>query len=166
MKNKLALVTGSFDPITVGHADIVCRAAALFDHVTVLVAQNEEKTYMFTAWERAEIARAAFLDMPNVTVDVCDGYVAEYAKATGAVAFVRGIRDSKDVAYEQDMAERNFGYCGRDTVLLFAKPEFHTVSSTAVRAKLAAGESVEGLVPQKSLEKISEFLCRKAQENL
>ena len=166
MKNKLALVTGSFDPITVGHADIARRAAALFDRVVVLVAQNEEKTYMFTAEERAEIARAAFADMPNITVDVCNGYVADYARSVDAVAFVRGIRDGGDVAYEQDMAERNFGYCGRDTVLLFANPKFHNVSSTVVRKKLIAGESVEEFVPQKSLERIHEFLYRKTQENL
>ena len=89
MKSKLALVTGSFDPITVGHADIVLRAAELFDRVTVLVAQNEEKTYMFSAEERAEIARAAFADMPNITVEICRGYVADFAKAKDADAFVR-----------------------------------------------------------------------------
>ncbi len=166
MKSKLALVTGSFDPITVGHADIVLRAAELFDRVTVLVAQNEEKTYMFSAEERAEIARAAFADMPNITVEICSGYVADFAKAKDADAFVRGIRDERDVAYEQDMAARNYGYCGRDTVLLFAKPAFHEISSTAVRARLADGKSVADMIPQKSLEKIFEFLYRREVGNL
>lgn len=166
MENKLVLVTGSFDPITVGHADIVRRAAALFDRVTVLVAQNEMKQYLFSAVERAEIAGAAFADLPNVSVDVCDGYVADYAREHDATAFVRGIRDAADVAYEQDMAARNFAYCERETVFLFAKPELHGVSSTLVREKIANGKDIASLVPQKSEEKISEFLCRKSRGNL
>jgi len=166
MESKLALVTGSFDPITVGHLDIVSRAAKLFDRVTLLVANNEEKQYMFSAVERAEIARAAVADLPNVMVDVCDGYVSAYAKEHGATAFVRGIRDGNDVAYEQDMAERNFGFCGLDTVLLFAKPEYHAVSSTAARTCLAENIAADAFVPQKSLEKISEILCRRQGENL
>lgn len=166
MKNKLALVTGSFDPITVGHVDIAVRAAGLFDRVTVLVAQNEEKTYMFSAEERAEIARAAFADVPNISVDICTGYVADYAKAQDADAFVRGIRDGDDVAYEQDMAERNYDYCGRDTVLLFANPAFHGIRSTVVRERILAGESVADMVPQKSREKMFEFLCQHEAGNL
>lgn len=166
MKNKLALVTGSFDPITNGHVDIARRAAKLFDYVIVLVANNEEKQYMFSAEERVEIAQAALAEIPNVTVDICTGYVADYAKAHDADAFVRGIRDGNDVAYEQDMADRNFGYCGRDTVLLFAKPEYHAVSSTAARASLQAGEGAETLIPQKSLEKINEILYRRGARNV
>lgn len=166
MENKLALVTGSFDPITLGHVDIVRRAATLFDRVILLVANNEEKQYMFSAEERAEIARAALEDIPGASVDVCDGYVSAYAKEHGASAFVRGIRDEKDVAYEQDMAERNLGYCGVETVLLFTKPEYHAISSTAARMALAEKQGEKMLIPQKSLEKISEILCRRGTTNL
>ncbi|MBQ4598885.1 MAG: pantetheine-phosphate adenylyltransferase [Clostridia bacterium] len=161
MKHKMALVTGSFDPITNGHVDIARRAAALFDQVIVLVAQNAEKQYMFSADERAEIAKAALADILNVTVETCDGYVADFAKVRGADAFVRGIRGGADVTYEQTMADTNFSLCGLDTVLLFAKPEYHTVSSTAVRRCLAAGTGAEEMMPPAALQLARSFLERR-----
>ena len=161
MKHKLALVTGSFDPITNGHVDIARRAATLFDNVIVLVAQNAEKQYMFSAEERAAIAKAALADVPNITVEICDGYVADFAKAHGADAFVRGIRGGADVAYEQTMADTNFSLCGLDTVLLFAKPEYHAVSSTAVRKCLKAGEGAEQMMPGAALQLALSVLNKK-----
>ena len=147
MKNNLALVTGSFDPITSGHVDIVRRAALLFDRVIVLVANNEEKQYMFSPNQRVAIAKAAVEDLPNVEVEPWGGYVADFAKAQGAVAFVRGIRGVEDVAYEQSMAEKNFALCGVDTAFLFADPAYHTISSTEVRRCLLAGEGAARMMP-------------------
>lgn len=158
MKTKLALVTGSFDPITVGHVDIVRRAAKMFDRVIVLVAQNEEKKYMFSADERAKIARAAVSDMPNVAVENWNGYVADFARERKASAFVRGIRDGNDVEYEQFMANKNYELCGIDTVMLFAKPEYHSVSSTAVREALERGEGAENLMTAAAYENAIGFL--------
>ncbi len=163
MKHKLALVTGSFDPITNGHVDIVRRAAVLFDRVIVLVAQNAEKQYMFSTTERAQIAQAALAEIPNATVEICDGYVADFAKAHGADAFVRGIRGGEDVAYEQTMADTNFSLCGLDTVLLFAKPEYHTVSSTTVRRCLMAGEGAEKMMPPAALALALSFYERNTE---
>ena len=140
MNSKLALVTGSFDPITLGHVDIVRRAAMMFDRVIVLIANNEEKNYMFSFTERIEIARAAVKDISNVTVDGCDGFVADYAKLHGASAFVRGVRDEKDVLYEQFMANKNYELSGIDTVMLFAKPCYNEISSTVARKLLERGE--------------------------
>lgn len=151
MTNKLALVTGSFDPITNGHVDIVRRAALLFDRVIVLVADNVEKQYMFSPNQRVAIAKAAVEDLPNVAVEPWGGYVADFAKAQGAVAFVRGIRGIEDVAYEQYMAEKNFALCGVDTVLLFANPAYQTLSSTAVRRALQEGNATEEMMSPKSM---------------
>lgn len=148
MKNKLALVTGSFDPITVGHLDIVLRAAKIFDKVIVVVAHNEEKKYMFTPGERVAIVSEAVKNIPNVTVELCDGYVADFAKKHGADAFVRGIRGSADVAYEQNMADINFANSGVDTVMLFAKPEYHEISSTLVRGVLQNGGDLSLLMDE------------------
>ena len=117
MNKKLGLVTGSFDPITAGHVDIIRRAAKLFDKVTVVVADNEEKNYLFSREERLEIARAAVSDFDNVSVEYCSGFVADFAKEHGASAFVRGIRGEDDVAYEQNMAGINLKNSGVDTVL-------------------------------------------------
>lgn len=157
MKNKLALVTGSFDPFTVGHFDIVSRAAKIFDSVIVLVAHNEEKTYMFSSEERVAITKKAVEAFDNVTVELCDGYVADFARECGASAFVRGIRGSADVAYEQNMADINFANSGVDTVMLFTKPEYHSISSTAVRAAIVNGETIESLVPVAAEQTILNF---------
>lgn len=152
MKSKLALVTGSFDPITVGHLDIIKRASKIFDRVIVVVAHNEEKTYMFSPSERVAIAKKAVEEILNVSVELCDGYVADFAVEHKADALVRGIRGAADVAYEQNMAGINFANSGVDTVMLFAKEEYHEISSTAVRKAIANGFEINALVPQKAAE--------------
>lgn len=158
MKSKLALVTGSFDPITVGHKDIISRAAKMFDSVIVLVANNEEKKYMFSTEERVEIARAAVSDIENVTVEGYGGYVADFAKERGACAFVRGIRDEKDVAYEQFMANKNYELCNVDTIMLFANPEYNSVSSTRVREALVSGEGANIMMTGAAYDKVVEIM--------
>lgn len=152
MNSKLALVTGSFDPITCGHIDIVRRASAVFDRVIVLVAQNEGKKYMFSSEERKRIAQVALGKVENVSVECWDGYVADFARANNADAFVRGIRDGNDVEYEQVMANKNFELCSVDTVMLFSKPCYHDVSSTAVRALLEKGEDASEYMDKASFE--------------
>ncbi|MBQ6893427.1 MAG: pantetheine-phosphate adenylyltransferase [Clostridia bacterium] len=147
MKNKLGLVTGSFDPITVGHFDIITRASRIFERVIVVVAHNDEKEYMFTPAQRLAIVSEAIKDIPNAEAMLCDGLVADFAIEHGADAFVRGIRDGADVAYEQNMAGINYANSGVDTVMLFAKPEFHEISSTRVRKAILSGESLLELMP-------------------
>jgi pantetheine-phosphate adenylyltransferase len=161
MSKRLALVTGSFDPITNGHVDIVRRAAKIFDEVLVLVAQNDEKTYMFSPEERAEIARAALLDVPDVRVENCFGFVSDYAKECGASAFVRGVRGEDDLAYEEFMANRNFELCGVDTVLLFANPKVQGVSSTMVRECIKNGSGAEKFMPPAAFEVVKNIILLK-----
>lgn len=159
MNKKYGLVTGSFDPITVGHVDIISRAAKMFEKVTVVVANNEEKNYLFSSEERAMIAKAAVSHIDNADVEICSGYVADFAKEHGAGAFVRGIRNENDVAYEQNMADINYANSGVDTVLLFAKPEFHGISSTMVRTAISKGESLDGLMTRESAKVAFEILA-------
>ncbi|MBE6680334.1 MAG: pantetheine-phosphate adenylyltransferase [Ruminococcaceae bacterium] len=158
MSKKLALVTGSFDPITIGHLDIVSRAAKIFDSVIVVVAHNEEKQYMFTPAQRVEIVREAIKDYENVSVELCDGYVADFAKNHAADAFVRGIRGDADVAYEQNMANINFANSGVDTWFLFANPMYHDISSTRVREALKNKHALDTLMETQSAKKALEFL--------
>ncbi|MBQ8837165.1 MAG: pantetheine-phosphate adenylyltransferase [Clostridia bacterium] len=162
MNEKLGLVTGSFDPITVGHLDIVTRAAKIFDRVIVVVANNDEKQYMFSIEERVAIAEKAVEGINGVTVMRCDGLVADFAVAHGADAFVRGIRGGEDVAYEQHMADVNFASCGVDTVMLFAKPQYHTVSSTKVRAALKNQQGIDAFMPVAAATMARELLDRKS----
>ena len=158
MNSKLALVTGSFDPITLGHLDIVRRAAEMFDRVTVLVANNEDKEYMFSSAERKRIAEATVQGIPNVTVECWDGYVADFAKLHGASAYVRGIRDENDVEYEQFMANKNYELSGVDTVMLFAKPFYNGISSTKARQLLEKGEDASGIMHADAYKLAKEIL--------
>lgn len=156
MSGKIAVVQGSFDPITVGHVDIVRRSAAWFDRIFVAVAQNAEKQYMFSPAQRAQLACAALKELENVSVEICDGYVADFAIEKHADVFVRGIRDSGDLEYERIMADFNFQRAGIDTIFLLAAPQYHSVSSTEVRRRLHSGESVSGFVSLKE-EKLLRF---------
>lgn len=102
---KLAICSGSFDPITNGHIDIIKRAAKMFDRLIVLVSVNYKKASTFTSGERvAMIERVlAELDLPNVSVDMYDGLLVNYAKQVGATALVRGLRAVTDFEYEFQM---------------------------------------------------------------
>lgn len=152
---RKALLTGSFDPPTVGHLDLIRRAARTFDTVTVCVFRNPDKTGCFTPEERVELLRAAVRDLPNVTVDASDGLVADYARAGGFSAIVRGVRNPADRAYEADMASWNRAHSGVPTVLLDADPALSAISSTDVRARLASGADLTGLVPAACLPLIA-----------
>ena len=158
MSKKIALATGSFDPITVGHLDIIFRAAKIFKKVIVVVAHNEDKKYMFTPSQRVEIAKEAVKNYANVSVELCDGYVADFAVNHGADAFVRGIRGDADVAYEQNMAQINLANSGVDTWFLFSKPEYHDVSSTRVRAALEKADALDALMEPNSAKIALDFL--------
>lgn len=143
---RIAVVQGSFDPMTKGHCALIVRAAALFERVIVAIANNVDKTYLFSKRERLEIAQASLAELPNVSVELCDGYVADFAAAHGACCFVRGIRDEKDLAYEKVAAEFNRARADIETVMLFAEGENSGISSTLLRARLHAGENIDDLV--------------------
>ena len=104
---KIAIVPGSFDPITAGHAEIARRAALLYDRVIVAVMVNETKNYLFTLEQRKKIAAAAFADEPKIEVISSDGMLWRLAKETGACAIVKGYRNASDYEYELEMAMFN-----------------------------------------------------------
>ncbi len=152
---RIAVVPGSFDPITLGHVDIIERASKMFDKVVVVVARNAEKTYMFTESERLAIAKAAIDHIENAQAVFCDGIVAELAAELGAVALVKGIRDSKDLEYEAYIAKVNKGIAPEiETVLLCADESVKSVSSTAVRKLISYGMPVEKYVGSKIAQAI------------
>ncbi len=134
--NKL-LFAGSFDPPTVGHIDLVRRAAA-HGAVTVGIFINEDKTYLFSAEQRAEMLRLATADIPHVSVVIGEGFTADYARAGGYTHLVRGYRDDTDLAYEEKMADYNRARGNIETLLLPADPALTAVSSTRVRDAIAA----------------------------
>jgi pantetheine-phosphate adenylyltransferase len=137
---KIAVFAGSFDPFTVGHLDVVKRAAALFDELYVLLAVNTSKKYVFSEMTRLEIIRKAVAGISNVKVETFDGLTVDFMKRVGAKFLVRGIHGAADVEYEQTVAWNNqVLYPECETVFLSSAPEHLMVSSTVVREILKVG---------------------------
>ena len=145
---RRALLPGSFDPVTLGHLDIICRAAVNYDEVVVGIFENPEKRYLFTTEQRRELLSLAKQNLPHVHIAACSGYTADYARDGGFAAIIRGYRSERDLNDEQKMAQYNSERGGVHTLLLETPPELAGVSSTLVRERLAAGESISGLVPE------------------
>ena len=137
---KIAVFAGSFDPFTVGHLDVVKRAAALFDELYVLLAVNTSKKYVISEMTRLEIIRKAVAGISNAKVETFDGLTVDFMKRVGAKFLVRGIRGAADVEYEQTVAWNNqVLYPECETVFLSSAPEHLMVSSTVVREILKVG---------------------------
>ena len=137
---KNAVFAGSFDPFTLGHLDIVKRAAALFDELYVLLAVNASKKYLLSESARIEIVKKSVESVPNVKVESFDGLTVDFMKRVGAKYLVRGIRGSADVEYEQSVAWNNkVLYPECETIFLSSAPEHLNVSSTVVRELLKVG---------------------------
>ena len=159
-KKGIALVPGSFDPITYGHIDIIKRAAEKYEQVHVAVMINSEKRYTFSLEERTKIATVAVQSFSNVDVISSDGMLWELARDLGADAIVKGYRNSTDLEYEKKMAEFNEAqYPNAKTVLLPSAPELVAVSSTAVREKLSDNKSLDDFLPECVLNEINKILA-------
>ena len=149
-KSMLALLPGSYDTITLGHMDVIRRAAAMFDSVAVAVMTNEAKCdqYMFSMEQRRAMAVAACAELSNVRVVSSHAMLIELFDELGADVVIKGVRNETDYAYEQTQALWNRAHNPRVETLYFpADSRFDTVSSTLVRERLAKGESIDDLVP-------------------
>ena len=145
---RLAICPGSFDPLTVGHVDLVERAAALFDRVVVAILVNSDKSPLFTQAERVAIVREVFGSVKNVDVEAFDGLLVDYADRRGAVAIVRGLRSATDTDYELSMSLMNRHLKPSvDTVFLPTAASVAHVSSRLVKEVWRLGGDVGGLVP-------------------
>lgn len=143
-----ALITGSFDPITVGHYDVIQRASAMFKRVTVCAFVNPDKEYLLTLSEKEQLMRAACAHLHNVTVASDSGMVYAYCIENGINVIVRGVRNDKDAAAEHIAARFNYEHCGVKTLLLDADPKLSEVSSSYLKEQLIQGETVSDLLPQ------------------
>lgn len=145
---SIAIVPGSFDPMTEGHLNIVKRARALYDEVVVAVMNNAAKSYMFDMEARAEMARRAVAQLAGVRVIADSGMLIDLFDRVGADVIVKGFRNGKDLAYEQEMADYNLAHNPRaKTLLLEADDAFFDLSSTRVRECIISGCMPEGLLP-------------------
>lgn len=142
-----AMITGSFDPPTLGHLDIIKRAADLFDEVVVCAAENSEKRYAYPLDRRLEMLRAACRTLDNVTVDICSGLVAEYAATHEIDAIVKGVRSPLDFDYEMTLDRVNKSISPIETLLLAASPEYSHLSSTVAREMIKYGRDLSQTLP-------------------
>lgn len=152
---KTAICPGSFDPVTLGHLDIIERAAALFDRVVVVVMNNGAKEHsLFTVDERVELIRRC-INTENVDVDAYDGLLVDYARKSGAVAIVKGLRAMSDFDYEFQQALTNKSlYPKLETVFLTAKGENMFLSSSMVKEVCRLGGDISEFVPKIIVEDI------------
>ncbi|MCL2002496.1 MAG: pantetheine-phosphate adenylyltransferase [Oscillospiraceae bacterium] len=159
---KTAICPGSFDPVTLGHIDIIERAASIFDRTVVLVMQNSRKSYLFTPEERAAMLRKVTAALPNVTVETSDRLLAAACADMGDVVIVKGLRAVSDFEYEFQMALMNKKLnSGLDTLFLTASEHFQYLSSGVVKEVCSYGGDVSELVPKEIHEEIVSRLRRK-----
>lgn len=144
---NLAICPGSFDPITLGHVDVIRRARTIFDEVIVGVAHNASKHYMFSLDQRTALARQAVAGIDGVRVEVVNGLLAEFATEHGAAAIVKGLRSSRDFDDELAMSLMNRHLSGIETVFVMGDPQYAHVASSMVKDIARHGGDVAGLVP-------------------
>ena len=160
---KTAIYPGSFDPVTLGHLDVIERASALFDRLIVVVMHNQTKKPMFTTEERAALLRRVTGHLPNVEIDCFDGLLAAYAAERGACTIVKGLRAVSDFEYEFQMALANRKLNPDvDTTFLMTSAEYMYLSSSVVKDIAAHGGSIRDFV---SPEIETEILKRMRKED-
>ena len=144
---KKAIFAGSFDPFTIGHADIVRRALALADKLVIGVGVNDSKHYSTTAEERVKTIASIYADNPNVEVKGYRGLTADFARDEGAQWVVKGVRSAKDFEYEREQADINRRLSGIETILLLAEPGLESISSTLLRELQTHGHDISEFLP-------------------
>lgn len=157
---SLAIIPGSFDPMTVGHLDIVKRTLALYDEVVVAVLVNPDKQYDHTLAERAEMAEMTVAGMDRVRVVSSEGLLVELFDRLHADVIVKGVRNDRDRVYEEKMAEVNLSLNPRAvTIFLQAADDYEQINSTYVRELVHAGKRPDQLV----VPAVADYLLAKHQ---
>lgn len=161
---KKAIISGTFDPITVGHIDLIKRAREIFDEVVVVILSNGEKSKcMFSPDERCAIAKAAVSSIDGASVLLWEGLTSDAAKKVGAKFIVRGARSSSDFDYENGLAAIMKRFDDNlETVILPSSPELSMISSTYVRERIKYACDLTGDVPDECIPLIEKY--RKAEK--
>lgn len=146
---KIAVYPGSFDPITLGHIDVLRDGAQMFDKVIITVSNNISKNSLLTVQERVDLIKQSVKDIPNVEVDSFDGLTVEYAKSKKATILLRGLRAVSDFEYEMQLSQTNRSLDENiKTVFLITKPEYNFISSSSVKEILKNNGDISKFVPQ------------------
>lgn len=153
---KTCIVSGSYDPITIGHLDIIKRAKDIFDRVIVVMLINPEKSYCFTKEQRLSMLNKALDKIAKV--DFYGGYTVDYCKAKGIKHIIRGIRNIEQYKYEYRIDQINKSINPEiETIYLPSKSELNHISSTLIREKLRNNEDISKLVPLEIIDMIGEY---------
>ncbi len=144
---KRAVFPGSFDPITLGHTDVIDRALELFDEIIIAVGINVDKKYMFETEKRLEMIRAVYGQNPKIRIDAYRGLTVDYCRRQEADFILRGLRNPQDFEFEKAIAQTNRKLGGVETVFFLTGIETSHISSSIVRDILRNGGKVDQLVP-------------------
>ncbi|WP_271392584.1 pantetheine-phosphate adenylyltransferase [Aequorivita sinensis] len=144
---RRAVFPGTFDPITLGHLDIINRALPLFDEIIIAIGVNADKKTMFTLEERLKFIEDIFKDEEKVVVESYSGLTAKYCIEKDAQFIVRGLRNTTDLNYEQPIAQTNYQMTNVETIFLICSPEVSNISSTIVRDVMRNNGDYSKLVP-------------------
>src|SRR5690606_26478561 len=144
---KRAVFPGTFDPITLGHIDIIKRALPLFDELIIAIGFNAEKKTMFTLKERIDFIEKTFEGESKILIKSYSGLTAKFCVSENARFIVRGLRNTTDFNYEQPIAQTNFKMAKVESIFLVCSPEVSNISSTIVRDIIRHGGEFAELVP-------------------
>tara|TARA_B110000003_G_scaffold197531_1_gene196226 strand:+ start:298 stop:759 length:462 start_codon:yes stop_codon:yes gene_type:complete len=146
---RRAVFPGSFDPITLGHENIIRRAIPMFDEIVIAIGVNGSKKSMFTLEQRIQMLKRVFSNAPSVKVETFSGLTVRFCEKVNAEWMLRGVRNGGDFEYERTIAQMTKKLNpSLETVILFTDPEFAPISSTVVRDILANGGDVSNFVPK------------------
>ncbi|MFO7831901.1 MAG: pantetheine-phosphate adenylyltransferase [Desulfuromonadaceae bacterium] len=161
--NTIAVYPGSFDPVTNGHIDIICRGLKVFDNIIVGVAQNSAKKNMFSVDERVEMLRESLGDNPRIRVDVIDGLLIDYVRRQGSNIIIRGLRAVSDFEYEFQLAQVNHTVEENiETMFMMTSVRYGYLSSSIVKEMGSLGGDIKDFVPECVLRLLREkYPCAK-----
>ena len=143
-----AAFPGSFDPPTLGHLNIIRRAAAIFDELLVVVAENRRKKYLFSAEERVSMLRALAADRSNVSVTICDSLIVDFLQQRDIRLLVRGVRGVEDFSYEFELSMMNKALDNRiETIFMTTDPEYFVLRSSSIKELASFHGTISGMVP-------------------
>ena len=152
---KKAVFPGSFDPITLGHYDIIQRGLSLFDHLVVAIGENSEKGYRFSLEQRLAFLQKAFGDEPRIEITTYSGLTVDFCKSVEAQFILRGLRNPADFEFEKAIAHTNRTLSKIETVFLLTASDKAFISSSIVRDVLKHNGDISALVPQPVSELIT-----------
>ena len=145
------IMPGSYDPVTIGHLEMIKRVSSLYDEVYVVIFINDAKTYRFSLEDRVRMLTLAAEGLDNVLVSYSLGRVVDYMREHGIEKIVKGYRNDEDLEWERYQAEYNMKHGGYETELILCEDGFKDISSTLVREKLNSGDDLSRLVPENVL---------------